>query len=393
MKKTISLVVGSVLGASLVLAAPPPPAVAHPARVSAIQPGDRAPPLFVAEWIKGDPVSLFEPGKVYLVEYWAVWCGPCIANIPHLNALQKKYGAKGLIVIGMTTPDREADYTGPRREGNSLAMVRDFVANRGAAMNYRVAYDAPGRETYKAYMGQRSGIPHAFLFDRRGRLVIDGHPNYMDDAIAQVLAGTWDPVNGPARIERAQQAFIFALNARKYETFTANYGELAREFSGAAKRLFPNRFLQALRAGDLAGLADAGDNLIAQAGELGDPRELAASVRNAARELSGVLNSGAGGLVPAERVQAVRALLGRMTEAAARGATGREPAVFAAQAELAFADGQLAEAVALQEKAVAAILAGAKGGDVEQRRLDELRKAFSDRKRQDELRRVTGRPE
>jgi predicted component of type VI protein secretion system len=97
--------------------------------------------------------------------------------------------------------------------------------------------------------------------------------------------------------------------------------------------------------------------------------------------------------VPAERVQAVRALLGRMTEAAARGATGREPAVFAAQAELAFADGQLAEAVALQEKAVAAILAGAKGGDVEQRRLDELRKAFSDRKRQDELRRVTGRPE
>jgi predicted component of type VI protein secretion system len=260
-------------------------------------------------------------------------------------------------------------------------------------MDYHVAYDTPDKATHKSWMNTIGGIPHAFLIDRAGRLAVNFHPYYMDDAIQQVLAGTWDPVNGPARIERAQQAFIFALNARKYETFTANYGELAREFPGAAKRLFPNRFLQALRAGDLAGLADAGDNLIAQAGELGDPRELAASVRNAARELSGVLNSGAGGLVPAERVQAVRALLGRMTEAAARGATGREPAVFAAQAELAFADGQLAEAVALQEKAVAAILAGAKGGDVEQRRLDELRKAFSDRKRQDELRRVTGRPE
>jgi thiol-disulfide isomerase/thioredoxin len=56
---------------------------------SAIKPGQPAPALQIAEWVKGTPVTAYEPGKVNLVEFWAVWCGPCIANIPHLNALQK----------------------------------------------------------------------------------------------------------------------------------------------------------------------------------------------------------------------------------------------------------------------------------------------------------------
>src|SRR5947208_1155637 len=45
--------------------------------------GDRAPGLSVSKWLKGEPVTQFQPGKVYVVEFWATWRQPCIKSIPH----------------------------------------------------------------------------------------------------------------------------------------------------------------------------------------------------------------------------------------------------------------------------------------------------------------------
>ena len=53
--------------------------------------GDPAPPIKVGEWVKGDSVAGFEPGKVYVMEFWATWCPPCVAAIPHISELQAKY--------------------------------------------------------------------------------------------------------------------------------------------------------------------------------------------------------------------------------------------------------------------------------------------------------------
>ena len=52
--------------------------------------GDKAPPLGKGQWVKGEPVKEFESGKVYVIENWATWCGPCIAAIPHVTEIQKK---------------------------------------------------------------------------------------------------------------------------------------------------------------------------------------------------------------------------------------------------------------------------------------------------------------
>src|SRR5437763_3632051 len=86
--------------------------------------GDAAPPLAVSAWIKGDKFEKLEPGKTYIIEFWATWCGPCRATIPHLTELAHRYKDQGLRVLGVAVWEQD-----PSR-------VEPFVADLGDQMDY-----------------------------------------------------------------------------------------------------------------------------------------------------------------------------------------------------------------------------------------------------------------
>jgi thiol-disulfide isomerase/thioredoxin len=162
----------------------------------AIEIGDPAPPLQVKEWVKGGPIDMKDGrGKnVYVIEFWATWCGPCRTSIPHLTKLQKKYEKDGLVIVGISSDDR------------NLEVVQNFVKDRGDDMDYAVAYEEDEKgKTNAAYMVafKQRGIPTAFIIDKEGRIAWLGHPMSMDPVLEAVLADKWDLAK--ARKDYAEQ--------------------------------------------------------------------------------------------------------------------------------------------------------------------------------------------
>jgi thiol-disulfide isomerase/thioredoxin len=162
-------------------------ALAASANADNLTVGDPAPKLAVKGFVKGDAVQDLAKGKIYVVEFWATWCGPCRATIPHLTELQKKHPEVTFIGVSVYEQDQE--------------KVKPFVKEMGDKMDYRVAVDdvpeggnrAEGKMA-KSWMdaAAQDGIPTAFIINERGKIAWLGHPSEMDKPLDEILNGTWN---------------------------------------------------------------------------------------------------------------------------------------------------------------------------------------------------------
>jgi len=154
--------------------------------------GDRAPVLESISWLQGNPVTKYAPHRVYVVEFWATWCPPCIKAIPHLSAIQKKY-ADTLTVIGVNADG----ILGGKAD---VGAVHDFMKKHGKEMEYTVAMDDPVKKTMSETFVTASGslgAPTAAIIDQRGQLVWIGYPDVpkgytFDQALEDTLNGKTD---------------------------------------------------------------------------------------------------------------------------------------------------------------------------------------------------------
>ncbi len=266
--------------------------------------GQKAAPLEGLKWIKGKPVNVAKSdGKhVYVVEFWATWCGPCRRAIPRLTELQKKYKGK-VTFVGIS--DEKPD------------VVRKFVEQQGSNMGYSVAAD-PARKVYNAYMKAFGigGIPHAFVVGPKGRILWHGHPMAeLEDVLEQMLAGRWDVEKARAEIERRerqQRAMMKAL------TLLSQYFRLAADKSEQKKA------------------REVGEQIL----------EVGAAAPQILNQLSWQILTKEG-LAFRDLKLALRA-----AEMANRATDGKDPAILDTYALALFENGRKAEAVRIQERAV-----------------------------------------
>lgn len=198
--------------------------------------GDKAPELHPLKWVTGEPATVEPDGKrIYIVEVWSTTCPPCTATIPILNDLNKRY-ADQVKIISFTT-DKEEDVT-PYLADHPIEYS-SFVDDEGASFVKYMAAD------------NRDTIPHAFLFDKEGRLLWIGNPlDSLEKRIQSVLDGTLTYEHAVA-VRDAEEALQNAVNGQNVPQMLSSIQQLEElEPSNGRYYQFHYRMLTQLGIGD-----------------------------------------------------------------------------------------------------------------------------------------------
>jgi peroxiredoxin len=127
-------------------------------------------PDFTLNDLSGKPMTLSAlRGSVVLLDFWATWCPPCQASMPHLERLHQEFGAKGLTVLGVT--DEEKATVEPFLKANRVTFTILLDPKQAAVTSYRV-----------------TTIPRTLIIDREGKVAADFAEPQQESSLRAELA-------------------------------------------------------------------------------------------------------------------------------------------------------------------------------------------------------------
>ncbi|UUZ82941.1 redoxin domain-containing protein [Paenibacillus sp. P26] len=133
-------------------------------------------PDFELKQLDGTPVKLSDyRGRTVFLNFWATWCPPCQAEMPHLRQFHAQYESAGAVVLGMNATNTEM----------SVPVVQAWV--KEWKLNFPIVLDSQGSvsETYKV-----NAYPATYIIDKNG-IIRDKHQGPMDE---RMLKEAWDKV-------------------------------------------------------------------------------------------------------------------------------------------------------------------------------------------------------
>jgi peroxiredoxin len=131
-------------------------------------------PDFEEKDLAGQPLSIARfKGKVVLVDFWATWCGPCIAELPNVLKAYETHHGKGFEIVGISL-DSDKD------------KLTKFIADR--KMTWPQYFDGKGWQTKLAGTYGVNSIPATYLLDGEGKIIAKNlRGEALEEAVAKAL--------------------------------------------------------------------------------------------------------------------------------------------------------------------------------------------------------------